>query len=811
MSGAKWFEAQVPGTAAGALAAASAWSFDSPRDFDADDWWFRCPIIVTDRQTSEKTVLRLGGLATLAEVWLDGEHILRSENMFLEHEIDIGGRLHPESEIVIRFASLGDELKKKRPRPRWRSMIVAQQQLRWVRTTLLGRIPAWAPPVAPVGPYRGVSLERRSLLAAVSGDVKTRVAGREGAVDVALRVAAVGGGKVEAVSFRVGLERTELTCHAEPDGAVVARGSLTLRDVRLWWPFSHGSPALYDVAALVRTDRGGVKVNLGRTGFRSVELDRSGGGFAIRVNGVDVFCRGAVWTPLDVVGLTSSVADLRAALEAARAAGMNMLRVSGTMLYESQSFYDLCDELGILVWQDFMFANMDYPVTDATFAQSASTEAAQLLDRLQLSPSLAVVCGNTEVAQQAAMLGLAEDEWSSPLFTDLLPAVVRAARPDVPYCATTPDGGGIPFRADVGVSHFYGVGAYLRPVEDARRARVRFAAECLAFANIPSDETIESLMTEGDMPTNHPRWKARVPRDKATGWDFDDVRDHYLHSLFGLDPALLRRTDPGRYLELGRVVTGETMLATLAEWRRAGSECRGALVWLLRDFWTGAGWGVIDALGRPKAAYYFLKRAFSPVALVAIDEGMNGLSLHAINDGPEAINAELRLVLYRLGEIPVAEGTAPVSIAAHGATEVTADALLGRFVDTTYAYRFGPPNHDLVVASLVDSTNRERIGQAFFFPCGYLPQRFCDLGVEAFAERSAPGEWRVTVRTKKFAQAVSFDARGFVADDDFFHIEPGGERVVTLRGSGAALSARVSPLNAAASTKVVVRGQSSNV
>src|SRR5262249_38188924 len=158
---------------------------------------------------------------------------------------------------------------------------------------------------------------------------------------------------------------------------------------------------------------------------------------------------------------------------------------------------------------------MDYPIEDAAFAASVRTEAAQLLDRLQLSPSLAICCGNSEVEQQAAMLGLPSDEWSNPLFTELLPGVLRAARPDVPYCRTTPFGGALPFRPDAGVSHYYGVGAYLRPVEDARRARVRFAAECLAFANIPSDETIEMLMADGEMPTNHPRWKVRVPRDRA--------------------------------------------------------------------------------------------------------------------------------------------------------------------------------------------------------------------------------------------------------------------------------------------------------
>ena len=801
-----WFDAQVPGTAAAAMAAASAWTFDTPRDFDADDWWFRCRVTCPERAPADRLLLRLGGLATLADVWLDGEHLLRSENMFLEHQVDIGGRLRPEgSDLVIRFAALAEALRKKRPRPRWRTGLVAQQQLRWLRTSLLGRIPTWSPPVAPVGPYRAVSLEQRTRLAAVSADVTSRVDGRDGIVDVELRLLAAEDDRVNAASVRVGAEWADLACHVEADQTVIARGSLRLPDVSLWWPSTHGRPVLYDVAAVARTNRGDVPISLGRTGFRSLQVDRSNDGFTIRVNGADVFCRGAVWTPLDVVRLTSPAADLRAALEAVRDAGMNMLRVSGTMLYESQAFYDLCDELGILVWQDFMFANMDYPAEDQAFVDSVRAEAAQLLDRLQLSPSLAVVCGNSEVGQQAAMLGLPQSEWSSGLFSSLLPAEVRARRPDVPYCTTTPEGGSLPFRADAGVSHYYGVGGYRRPVEDARRARVRFTSECLAFANIPCDATIEALMGAGEIPTQHPRWKARVPRDKGTGWDFDDVRDHYVRTLFGVDPVHLRLTDPERYLALGRVATGEAMLATLAEWRRAGSECRGALVWFLRDLWAGAGWGVIDAFGRPKAAYYFLKRAFAPIGVLATDEGLNGLTLHAVNDRPRAIDAELRLVFYRGGEVPVVEGQARITVPACGVTAITADAILGRFADATYSYRFGPPGHDLVVASLVGSTGGERIGQAFYFPLGYPAQRSSDAGLQAVAEPVAAGEWRVTVRTRKFAQAVSFDAAGFVADDDFFHIEPGGERVVTLRGPSSTLQARVRALNVESPADVAVR------
>ncbi len=798
-----WFDAIVPGTAASSLAAASAWTEDDSRDFDAEDWWFRCRVPTPPSPGGARTALRFGGLATLADVWLDGVHVLRSDSMFLEHEVDVGPGTD-EREITIRFSALNEALKARRPRPRWRAQVVSQQQLRWFRTTLFGRIREWTPPLAPVGPYLPVTLELRTLIQVLSADVKPRVEGRDGLCDVGLRLVPLGR-TIERIWIQLGDQRTELECGQEPDGSVVtARGTARVRDASLWWPSTHGEPVLYAVRLLVQTSDGEVEIDLGRTGFRRIELLQEGGGFGLRVNGVDVFCRGACWSPLDIVGLGVDGDALSRTLGAVRSAGMNMIRVGGTMTYPTAAFFDACDELGILVWQDFMFANMDYPVADEAFAKLARAEAVQLMDRVQLSPSLSILCGGSEVEQQAAMLGLPPEAWQSPLFDDLLPSTARAWRPDVAYVTSSPTGGALPFRVDTGLSHYYGVGAYRRPLEDARRARVRFTSECLAFANVPGDETIDEFMA-GDGAVYGARWKRRVPRDKGASWDFDDVRDHYVGELFGVDPHHLRMTDVARYLQLARVATGEVMAATMAEWRRAGSECGGALVWLLRDFWPGAGWGVIDAYGRPKAAYYFLKRALKPTTLLITDEGLNGLSLHAINDGPVALEAEIRLVLYRLGEVPVAEGTAPVEVPAHGAVEVFGDSLLGRFTDSTYAYRFAAPGHDVAIATLRDRATRETIGQAFFFPQRRPSERCADLGVEASAELLQAGEWRVTVRARRFAQAVAFDARGFVADDDFFHIEPGGERTILLRGPGPIVSARVVPLNAYAGTRITTR------
>jgi len=799
-----WQPAVVPGTVADQLRRSGSLDLDQAPNFDDRDWWYRCEFEAEPNATPGTRVLRFDGLATLANVWLNDQQVLASDDMFVAHEVDVSGALSERNTLAIRFRSLTAALSARRPRPRWRTKLVEHQQLRWMRTTLLGRMPGWSPPVRAVGPWRAVTLESRDTIAVESGDVRPTWDDLGAAVETSLTIRTLDGATVRDATLLVGDESCQLRIDPA-DGHVLLSGTMRPLGAKPWWPHTHGDQPLYDARIVVTTDRGDTIIELGPLAFRSITVATEDGGFTVLVNRTPIFCRGACWTTPDIVTLGATSARYDALVARARDAGMNMLRVGGTMVYEADAFYDACDRLGVLVWQDFMFANMDYPAEDTAFMRTVEHEVTGNLARLRRHASLAVLCGGSEVEQQAAMLGVPPEQWGRKLFHEQLPAWCRQSAPGLPYWPSSPSGGALPFHPDAGVSHYYGVGAYMRPLEDARRSNVRFAAECLGFANVPDQSVIDSILPAGESPVHHPRWKARVPRDHGAGWDFEDVRDHYLETLFGVHPMRLRYADMERYLGLSRVVTGEVMARTIGEWRRGDSSCKGALIWFFQDLWPGAGFGVLDASGRPKPAYYAVKRAMQPVALAITDEGTNGLHIHVANDRAHDLSGIVRIALFRNAKVCTATGTAEVTVPARGCACVGADTVLGRFHDVAYAYRFGAPGHDLVVATLHDATGA-RIAAAFHFPLGLTSMGGSDVGLTAEAERRADGSVALVVRSERFAQFVAVDAGDAVPDDNYFHVAPGDAHLVTFPvASTKQLSEIViQPLNAPESIRVSV-------
>ena len=302
---------------------------------------------------------------------------------------------------------------------------------------------------------------------------------------------------------------------------------------------------------------------------------------------------------------------------------------------------------------------------------------------------------------------------------------------------------------------------------------------------------------------HHPGWKARTPRDLGAGWDFDDVRDHYLGRMYGLDPVALRYSDHDRYLELGRATTGQVMAAAFAEWRRGRSNTRGALVWFLRDLWPGAGWGLVDALGTPKAAYYMLRRVLQPIGLFLSDEGGNGVFADVVNDRVQPLNATIEVVLYRQGQVAVARGSREIRVAGHGTAQLGVAELLEGFFDLSYAYRFGPPSHDMIVARL--RSDHGVLARATYFPCGRGAGRVADLGLTAVARSLGDGQAELTLESRRYACAVRIDVAGHDPADNYVDVTPDDPQVILLRqrsGSGA-LTGTVQALNGESPVRIL--------
>src|SRR5579863_540152 len=340
LSGLRFTPARVPGTVASALREQKAWHFGDGIRFDASEHWFRCRFNAAPAEPGEQIILRLGGIATLAEAWLNGGKILTSVSMFACHEVDVSTLVRDCNELLIVCRSLSAALRERRRQPpvaRWRTRVVAEQQLRWFRTTLLGRAPGFATEPEPVGPWRPVTLVRRRQIVVEDWLRQVDADGSDGLISVDLHLRTVESG-AKPVSGRLLAGDTVAPLQLERHGdRYQACADLRVPKVRRWFPHTHGEPALYPVRVELKlVDGSTATFEDVPAGFRSIETGANPReqGLALRINGVSIFCRGVVWTPPDAVGLAVSPSGLRERLQLLRDGGFNLIRLAGTTVYE---------------------------------------------------------------------------------------------------------------------------------------------------------------------------------------------------------------------------------------------------------------------------------------------------------------------------------------------------------------------------------------------------------------------------------------------------------------------------------------------
>jgi len=728
----------------------------------------------------EQVLLHCEGLDTLATIRINSKEIARTDNMFRTYEFNAKNILKEgRNTIEIRFDSTIPYIKNRQmehPIP----IYCAKGPRRveggnWLRKELCNFGFDWGPCLVTCGIWRAIKLiaystarlsevyirQKHSKGGSVTLDITAGLAATQG---YASTIAAV------IVSHR---EQTiaEGTTAFKNGKAHLA---LTVKNPELWWPNGMGNQPLYNVTVnLLGKDDSLLDTTVKRIGLRTLRLqrkkDRWGESFQFAVNDVPFFAKGANWIPADTFAPHLTDDDYVHLLESAAGAHMNMLRVWGGGIYEADIFYDLCDELGICIWQDFMFACATYPTFDQVFMENVRTEAEDNIHRLRHHPCIALWCGNNEIE---GMYGGVSDEWNerqmswsdySKLFDELLPAIVNELDPERDYWPCSPHS---PHgdRKDVnnaqwGDAHLYASWFGLQPFEWYRTSMHRFASE-FGFQSFPEPKTVYGYTLPQDRNITsyimeyHQRSETSEP----------ELYGNARIMTFLLEWFRLPK-DFETALWLSQILHGMAMKYMIEHWRRNMPRTMGTLYWQLNDCWPVASWSSIDYHHRWKALYYMAKHFFSPLLVSGVENVEKGsVELYITSDLLATCSGELSWKLTSVEGKPISQGGKQVEIVPGGSRRVYVLKL------AEYLEEYG--TRDLMLW-LELSVNGKTVSTNFVSFARPKHLELCEPGIRAKVS-GKEGSAVVTLTVESPAlwtwlELTDVDAR---FSDNFFHLLP---------------------------------------
>jgi beta-mannosidase len=453
-------------------------------------------------------------------------------------------------------------------------------------------------------------------------------------------------------------------------GRTTAVVELSVPDAEPWWPRGYGDQPLYDLTVTLGDAAEPARDSWrGRVGFRDVALDTADGAFTLLVNGVAVFARGVNWIPDDCFPHRVDRGRYAERLGQARDAGVNLVRVWGGGIYESDDFYDVCDELGLLVWQDFPFACAAYP-EDEPIAAEVEAEARDNVARLARHPSLVLWCGNNENLEGFSDWGWREKldgrTWGAAFYYDLLPRVVAEVDPTRPYWPGSPYSGAPdlpPNDPARGTTHIWDVWNQ-REYGHYRSYQARFVAE-FGFQGPPAYATLRRALRDDPLSADSP---GMLHHQKAA--------DGNAKLAAGLKPyfPVPEGFDDWHYLT--QVNQARAMRLGVEHFRAQWPRCAGTIVWQLNDCWPVTSWAAVDGDARRKPLWYALRRAFAERLLTVQPRG-DGLALVAVNDTATPWRTPVRAVRHDFGGAVLATRDLDLDVPPRGAVELPLPADVG--------------------------------------------------------------------------------------------------------------------------------------
>ncbi len=744
---------------------------------DDADWIYKRSFSLKPGEEDGRLILRFKGLDTMATITLNDVELGKRENMFIPHEFDITDIVRKEdNELNVQFTSAKRIAEKRMKRFFDERKDKAGNRSGWYPRSFIRKAQYmfgwdWGPTFVSCGIWQDVELISIPVAQIVNWRYESRLDQGRAFVDVTLEIES---GKALPAVLALNM-KSDGDVYSFEESIDLKSGNhlysleLEVDDPDLWYPHTLGEPNLYGLS-IDLTHQGSLLDRLSKkVGIREVELvteeDDSGESFYFRVNGESIFAKGANWIPADSFPSRVSRNKYTRLLEMAREANMNMVRIWGGGIYETEDFYELCDELGLMVWQDFPFACARYPDYD-NYAETIRIEAIEAVKRLRNHPSLVLYCGNNENHWgYHSWWGGPEKAgpcWGEALYHKVLPEVLRCEDGKVPYWPGSPYRGDDPNSESIGDRHNWDVWAQSGDWRAYNKDQGRFLSE-FGFLAPPTQKTIEKYTELGDRTLSSPvmRWHHK------SGKKYDD----YLSYIAYQYPKPEKVED---LIYFGELNQAEALKYGIEHWRRQKFHCGGTLIWQINDCWPVQSWSLIDSDLNPKASFYYAKRFFAPVLLSMIREE-DTVDIYLTNGLLHSVEGVLTLRVVDVGGKLLFSHSEPTNLQANSSKSILRRRL----------------SEDILRQSasviLTASFEGEQYTENFMLLVSPKEMRTPAPRLSFNVIKKEPeGKYNLILESESVVLSlyVWFEGLELSLSDNYFHLIPGRRKEISLKVSG---------------------------